>query len=138
MSTALLVLDVQNDFFVPENPNLAVFEAAVRVINETIAACRQHCAPVAFVLHTSHNKPKGSKQWALYDEIDCASSDSKIAKSSQNAFWRSGLHTQLKPFHAETLVIAGFLFWSIIGLPGRSTRSRWAAKRDEQDDERSR
>lgn len=109
MNTALIILDAQNDFFGTDNPNLAAFKAAAAVINEAIALWREEGWPLVFVQHTSERLPAGSQPWAISERVDCRPIDVRMNKTTQNAFWNTGLDSQLRAQRIGEVVVAGFV-----------------------------
>ena len=109
MNTALLILDTQNDFFAADNPNLPAFEAAVPLINAAIAHFRAANSGPIFVQHTAERKPAGSQPWAIYDRIDCRPIDVRFNKTTENAFWNTGLDALLRSQRVGRVIIAGFV-----------------------------
>ncbi len=109
MNTALLILDTQNDFFAADNTNLAAFEAAVPVINAAIAHFRAANSGPIFVQHTSERKPAGSQPWAINDRIDCRPIDVRFNKTTENAFWNTGLDARLRSQRVGRVIMAGFV-----------------------------
>ena len=109
MNTALLILDAQNDFFTAENPNPAAFEAAVPVINAAIAHFRAAGGGPIFVQHTDERKPAGSQPWGINDRFDCRPIDVRFNKTTENAFWNTGLDALLRSQRVGRVIIAGFL-----------------------------
>ena len=109
MNTALLILDAQNDFFAAGNPNLAAFEAAADVINAAIARFRAAGGGPIFVQHTSERKPAGSRLWAIHERFDCRPIDVRFNKTTENAFWNTGLDALLRSQRVGLVVVAGFV-----------------------------
>jgi len=109
VNAALIVLDAQNDFFAPDNPNLPAFEATVPVINGAIAHFRAQGAPPLFVQHTTERKPVGSQPWAINDRFDCRPTDTRMNKTGENAFWNTGLDTLLRSQRVGQVIIAGYI-----------------------------
>ena len=109
MNTALVILDAQNDFFTAENPNLAAFEAAVPIINAAIAHFRAASGGPIFVQHTSERKPAGSQPWAIHERFDCRPIDVRFNKTTENAFWNTGLDALLRSQRVGLVVVAGFV-----------------------------
>ena len=109
MNTALIILDAQNDFFTAENPNLAAFEAAVPIINAAIAHFRAASGGPIFVQHTDERKPAGSQPWAINDRFDCRPIDVRFNKTTENAFWNTGLDALLRSQRVGRVLIAGFI-----------------------------
>ena len=109
MNTALIILDAQNDFFTAENPNLAAFEAAAPIINAAIAHFRAAGGGPIFVQHTDDRKPAGSQPWGINDRFDCRPIDVRFNKTTENAFWNTGLDALLRSQRVGRVLIAGFI-----------------------------
>jgi len=108
MKPALLALDLQNDFFEADNPNLAGFQRTIPTINAVIALFRERGWPIVFIHHTSKNKPTGSHAWQIHPSFDCRSEDRRVQKGHMNAFWDSELDTALKLLGVDLVVIVGY------------------------------
>ena len=109
MKSALLVLDVQNDIFVPENPNLLAFESTLPIINTAIGIFRTEGLPIVLGHHASSNKPEGSDPWMIYHGVDSTDSDFHISKSFHDAFWQTELDSYLRSLAVKAVLICGFL-----------------------------
>jgi nicotinamidase-related amidase len=109
MNPALLVLDPQNDFFAEDNPNLSAFQVTVPLINNACAIFRTHKWPVAFIQHTSQNKPSGSIAWQIHDGFESKPDDLRLSKAHYNAFWNTKLDSILKSLQIELVVICGYV-----------------------------
>jgi nicotinamidase-related amidase len=125
MKPALLALDLQNDFFEADNPNLAAFEATIPVINSAIALFRERLWPVIFVQHVSPSKPAGSHAGAIYECFDCKPCDVRLCKTQPNAFWKTDLETLLRSHQVDFVIIAGYVAERCVlaTLRGASERS---------------
>lgn len=109
MKPVLLVIDPQNDFFSADNPNAGVFEATIPVINEAIALFRRRSWPIVFVQHTSERLPSGSQPWQIDERFDCRPTDTRVTKTTENAFWNTGLDSLLRSIRIDTVVVAGYI-----------------------------
>lgn len=109
MNTALIILDAQNDFFTAGNPNLPAFETAADVINTAIGRFRAAGGGPIFVQHTSERKPAGSQPWGINDRFDCRPIDVRFNKTTENAFWNTGLDALLRSQRVGRVLIAGFI-----------------------------
>ncbi len=106
---ALLVLDPQRDFFEPDNPNAAEFNAAVGVINQATRMFRAGGLSVVIALHTSAAKSAGSWQHGVWEGVDVRPTDVRLNKTTVDAFWQSGLDDHLQDRTVERVVVSGFL-----------------------------
>ncbi len=109
MNTALIILNTQNDFFAADNSNLAAFEAAAPTINAAIAHFRAAGSGPIFIQHTSERKPAGSQPWAVNDRFDCRPIDVRMNKTTENAFWNTGLDALLRSQRVGRVIVAGFV-----------------------------
>ena len=110
MKPALIVIDVQKDFFQISEITTLSLRAAIEVINAAIALFREKGLPVISVQHTDEKdglKP-GSPGFDLPDELVIAADDLHIHKTYGNAFNKTGLADQLREMQAGPLILAGF------------------------------
>jgi nicotinamidase-related amidase len=108
MKPALLVVDTQNDFFEPDNPNLGEFQQVLPSINAAIALFKKKGWPVVFIQHTSSKKAPGTHAWKIYEGINGVTESFQISKRYPNAFWRTKLNSLLKSSQVDFVVVAGF------------------------------
>jgi nicotinamidase-related amidase len=109
MPPILIILDPQNDFFGSDNPNLVGFLETIPVINRAIEFFHSHNWPVIFIQHASVEKPKGSKQWEIFEEFRRSPEDIFLTKVKQNAFEGSPLQDILVENNAQQLIFAGYI-----------------------------
>ena len=109
MTTALLVIDVQAGLFDGERrPDEA--SAVITRINALAERARSAHVPVIYVQHERPDTPlaHGSAGWALARELQPATLDVRLRKTTPDAF----LHTRLEPLLQEHdikhLVICGY------------------------------
>jgi nicotinamidase-related amidase len=110
MSRALLVIDVQNEYFtgaLPITHPAGHLEQILRVMDA--AAGR---IPVVVVQHGSDDLPifrKGSKAWELHPEVAGRPRDLLIEKSLPGSFTNTGLDEWLRERGVTTVSIAGYM-----------------------------
>lgn len=109
MKPALLIVDPQNDFFSADNPNVGAFEATIPVINQAIALFRRQGWPIVFIQHASELLPSGSQPWLIDARFDCRPTDTRLTKTTENAFWNTGLDSLLRSIRIDTVVITGYI-----------------------------
>jgi nicotinamidase-related amidase len=109
MKPVLLIIDPQNDFFSASNPNAGAFEATIPVINQAIALFRERGWSIVFVQHTSNRLPARSQPWLIDERFDCRPTDTRIFKTTGNAFWNTGLDSLLRSIRIDTVVISGYI-----------------------------
>ena len=122
-TTALLVIDMLNDFF-DQHANLAARRAdLVASINELVDACRQHGQPVLWVRqefapdlhdafldmrkHDLHITIAGTFGCEILPELNRLPTDTTIVKKRYSAFFGSNLDSTLQELGTELLLVAG-------------------------------
>jgi nicotinamidase-related amidase len=110
MKPALLVIDVQRQFFGISPQAAASLTSAIRPINEAIAFFRAKGLPVVAVHHNDADMgvTPGSDGFAFPDEIGVTPDDPVIHKTYGNAFNKTGLEAQLRERGVDTVVLSGF------------------------------
>ena len=110
---ALLVIDVQNEYFTGKLPITYPPGSLINVL-DAMDAARARGLSVAVVQHTSPQLDaasfrKGSKQWELHPEVAARRHDVLIEKSLPGSFTATQLETWLRQQSVETVVIAGYM-----------------------------
>ena len=110
MKAALLVIDVQKDFFNGSEVQRKSLENAVWGINEVVKVFREKKLPVVYVQHMNEAedlKP-GNPGFDLPDAFDVRAEDIRITKVYGNSFNKTGLHEKLQALGVDTLIVTGF------------------------------
>lgn len=113
MKRALLVIDVQNEYFTGKLPvtyPVGSFNNIIKVID----VAKEHDIPVIVVQHTSSQNnagtfQKGSKEWEIHDEISNRGYDCLIEKNLPGSFTGTNLEEILKKNEIDTVVICGYM-----------------------------
>jgi len=110
---ALLVIDVQNEYFTGKLPITYPAGSLANVLSAMDAA-RDHGTPVVAIQHTSPQPDavvfrKGSKEWELHADVAARPHDVLIHKSLPGSFTGTELETWLRDRGVETVVIAGYM-----------------------------
>jgi nicotinamidase-related amidase len=110
---ALLVIDVQNEYFTGKLP---ITHPAGSLTNVLCAmdASRAHGVPVVAIQHVSAQPDaavfrKGSKEWEMHPEVAARPHDVLIHKSLPGSFTGTDLETWLCKHNIDTVVIAGYM-----------------------------
>src|SRR5829696_1635758 len=127
-NTALIVIDVQNDFIAEGAPyESSAGREMIDDLNRLIAACREKRIPVIFTAHSHrpdgtdlgavrHIHPLtaegkalkgGTEGVALYPKLDVANTDYVIGKRRYSAFFATDLELLLRNLGVDTVIIAG-------------------------------
>jgi len=110
---ALLVIDVQNEYFMGKLPISYPAGSLVNVLSAMDAA-REHGVPVVAIQHASPQPDppvfrKGSKEWQLHPEVAVRPHDVLIHKSLPGSFTGTELETWLRERGVEMVVIVGYM-----------------------------
>ena len=113
MKRALLVIDVQNEYFsglLPVTHPQGHLNNILRVMDEAAA----HAIPVVVVQHTftQPDKPffrRGTSQWDLHPEVQARPHTLLIEKHLPGSFTGTGLEPWLRDQVIDTVVIAGYM-----------------------------
>ncbi len=110
---ALLVIDVQNEYFTGKLPITYPAGSLANVLCAMDAAL-DHGVLVVAIQHTSPQPDapvfrKGSKEWDLHAEVAARPHDVLIHKSLPGSFTGTELETWLRERSVESVVIAGYM-----------------------------
>ena len=113
MSRALLVIDVQNEYF---NGALPITHPAGHLENilEVMDRAAKHGVPIAVVRHHQADPEspifrKGSEMWQLHPEVESRPRDIVIDKHLPGSFTDTDLAGWLKQQGVDTVSIAGYM-----------------------------
>jgi nicotinamidase-related amidase len=108
MASALLVIDVQNEFW-NAAPRPADADEVIARINALAARARHRAAAVIFVQHeAAHGPAHGSGGWALARGLEVRSGDHKVRKTTPDSFLGTGLGELLAALKVSHLVVCGY------------------------------
>jgi nicotinamidase-related amidase len=110
---ALLVIDVQNEYFTGKLPVTYPAGSLANVLR-AIDAARASRVPVVAIQHASPQADaavfrKGSKEWELHAEVASRPHDVLIHKSLPGSFTGTNLEAWLRERGVGTVVIAGYM-----------------------------
>jgi nicotinamidase-related amidase len=109
MKPALLVVDLQNEFFADGSPALASLRDATEYVNAAIAAFRGANLPVVVVEDVEEpGRVPGSDAFATHASVAVSASDHHVAKRFGNAFWQTELEAHLRAADVDTVIVSGF------------------------------
>jgi nicotinamidase-related amidase len=115
MTPALVIIDVQNEYFAPEGLwALPDAEAALAHIQELLAAARDARLPVFHVVHENLDPQgpvfrPGSRNVEMRAGLDVRTGEQRILKHYPGAFTQTPLEAYLRRAGADTLIICGFM-----------------------------
>ncbi len=114
MTTALLIIDIQNDYFPGGRMELVGSPAASLEAKALLQAFRARGLPVIHVQHVS-TRPGATfflpdtEGVRIHDSVQPAAGESVVTKHFPNAFRETGLGEALRERGVDTLVIAGMM-----------------------------
>ncbi|HEX7829294.1 MAG TPA: isochorismatase family protein [Thermoanaerobaculia bacterium] len=110
MSTALLVVDIQDSFKVsPERWATRNNPAFEENVTKLIATFREASLPIYFVLHNDSDpgfRP-GDPEVRLMDFLDKRESDPLVTKNTRNSFTSTDLHQRFQQAGVDKVVVCG-------------------------------
>jgi nicotinamidase-related amidase len=110
MSRALLVIDVQNEYFTGALPITHPAGHLDRILAVMDAA--EGKVPVVVIQHHTDGLPifrKGTKEWELHPEVAARPHDLRIEKTLPGSFTNTGLEDWLRQRGIDTVTIAGYM-----------------------------
>jgi nicotinamidase-related amidase len=112
MNRALLVIDVQNEYFTGRLP-VTYPDGSLEKITRAIDAAAERAIPVILIQHTATGSglpfQKGSPEWDLKHEIAVRPYDLLIEKNLPGSFTGTVLESWLRDKGIDTLVISGYM-----------------------------
>ncbi len=113
MPRALLVIDVQNEYFSGKLPVSYPVNSLANILRAMDAA-QEEGVPVVVIQHAAPQPDsatfrRGSKEWQLLPEIDARPRDVLIHKSLPGSFTNTELESWLRQRGIDTVVIAGYM-----------------------------
>ncbi|TCL70032.1 nicotinamidase-related amidase [Hydrogenispora ethanolica] len=113
MKRALLVIDVQNEYF-SEKRLVTYPEGSLANILQAVDAARANHIPVIVIQHTSRDPQaatfrKGSSGWELHPELAARAVNYRIEKHLPGSFTGTGLEAILRDEGADTVTICGYM-----------------------------
>ena len=110
MKPALLVVDVQKEFFKLSPTMAQSLKDAIEYINAAIVLFREKDLPVICVQHVDEEETlvPGEEGFELPEELDILPSDLHIHKTYGNSFNKTSLEDELRDLGVDTVIITGF------------------------------
>lgn len=110
MNAALLVIDIQNEFFNYGPVTAQLLNSAIENINWVIALFREKGLPVISVqqLEPDENMVPGKPGFDIPDSLKILPSDLHIHKTYRNSFNKTPLAAELSKLGVDTVFITGY------------------------------
>lgn len=110
MKPALLIIDVQKEFY-KSNPQTAQsLKDAVEYINAAIGLFRAKSLPIFCIQHVDEEDGliPGKDGFEVPEELHVISSDVRIHKTYGNAFNKTSLESKIHELDVDTVILTGF------------------------------
>ena len=110
MNPALLVIDIQKQFFDLSPEVTQSLRNAIEYVNAAIAIFREKGFPVICVQHINEEDGlvPGAAGFDIPDELNVLASDIHIHKHTGSAFVNTNLQQHLQELKVDTLILTGF------------------------------
>ncbi len=113
MKRALLVIDVQNEYFTGRLP-VSHPPGSLANILAAMDAARAHGLPVVVIQHSAPQADSpvfrvGSLEWALHPEVASRGHDHHVEKNLPGSFTGTGLETWLKEQEVDAVAVCGYM-----------------------------
>jgi nicotinamidase-related amidase len=110
MKPALLVIDVQNEFFNLNQACADSLKAAIERINAAVDLFRKKNFPIVVIQHKSEEQGlvPGKSGFDVPESVKVEPQDIRIVKTYGNSFTKTGLAEKLRELGVDTVVVTGF------------------------------
>jgi nicotinamidase-related amidase len=110
MKPALLVIDVQKEFFKSSPTTVQSLHEAIEYINAAVALFREKNLPIICIQHLDEAEKlvPGAEGFDLPEALNILPSDVHIHKIYGNSFNKTPLEKELREFGVDTVIITGF------------------------------
>jgi nicotinamidase-related amidase len=110
MKPALLVIDVQKQFFNSNPQTVQSLKDAIEYINAAIALFRAKNLPVICIQHMDEKEDllPGMEGFELPEGLNILPTDACIHKTYSNAFNKTSLLSKLQEIGVDTVILTGF------------------------------
>jgi nicotinamidase-related amidase len=110
MKPALLVIDIQNEFFNLNQAASDSLKAAIECVNAAIDLFRKKNFPIVVIQHRSEDEGlvPGKVGFEVPATVKLQPQDIRIAKTYGNSFTKTGLAEELRKLGVDTVIVTGF------------------------------
>ena len=110
MKPALLVIDVQKDFFKSSPSTAQSLDSAIEYINAAIELFREKQLPVIGIQHMNpaDKLVPGEEGFEVPEQVNLIPSDLRIQKTYGNAFNKTPLEDELRKLGVDTVIVTGY------------------------------
>ena len=128
-NTALIIIDIQNDYFPGGAHTLDGADVAAEKASQLLSIFREQNLPIVHIQH-ENTKPAlgimlpGSYGQKLNNRVLPENSETCFTKYYPSAFWQTELETYLKEKNIKHLVIAGMMTHMCVSSTARAATER--------------
>ena len=110
MKPALLVIDIQKDFFTINHACSDSLKSAIDYVNAAIDLFRKKNLPIVAIQHKNEEKGlvPGNPNFDMPESVKVENQDIHIVKTYGNSFTKTGLTEKLKALGVNTVILTGF------------------------------
>ena len=112
MKRALLVIDVQNEYFTGKLP-VSYPQGSLDKILQAMDSAHAHGVPVVVVRHAAKGDrgvfKAGTEQWNLHTQVAARPADLLVDKNLPSSFAGTGLEQWLRDNEIDTLTVSGYM-----------------------------
>ena len=110
MKPALLVIDIQNEFFNLNQACSDSLKSAIEYINAAINLFREKNLPIVVIQHKSAEQglEPGKSGFDVPESVKLEPQDIRIVKTYGNSFTKTGLAEKLRELRVDTVIVTGF------------------------------
>lgn len=128
-NTALVIIDIQNDYFSGGALTLDGVDLAAEKASRLLKLYREKQLPIIHIQHENTNPEigimlPGTDGQKIHDIVKPNKSEKCITKHFPNAFWQTELETYLKTLNIEHLVIVGMMTHMCVSTTARASMER--------------
>jgi nicotinamidase-related amidase len=110
MKPALLIIDIQNEFFNNSQGCSDSLKSAIEYINAAIDLFRKKNLPVVVIQHKNEEQGlvQGKAGFDVPQNVKLKPQDIRIVKTYSNSFTKTRLAERLKDLRVDTIIVTGF------------------------------
>lgn len=110
MKPALLVIDMQNEFFKLNQACGDSLKSAVECVNAAIDLFRKKSLLIIVIQHKSEEQGlvPGKSGFDVPESVKLEPQDIRVVKTYGNSFTKTGLAEKLREFGVDTVIVTGF------------------------------
>src|SRR5699024_5524344 len=105
MKNALLIIDMQEDFFAYPDEPIYNEKSLIAHINLLIKHFRTQNWPIIFIRHEDEDLIKDTTGWEVYEKVDAMPEDLYINKTTPDSFYQTELLDLLNQNAVEAITV---------------------------------